>query len=63
VNDTFPDPATNSVGLVFGGGGIHVPVVDRLSLFTDVRFTLQVERTESGVFLFVPVRGGLAWRF
>jgi hypothetical protein len=34
-----------------------------LSTFADMRFILQVDNSETGVFLFVPVRGGLAWRF
>lgn len=63
VNDIFPDPITNNAALLFFGGGIRVSATARLSLFTDVRFVLQSERQGSGVFLFVPVRAGLAWRF
>lgn len=63
VNDLFPDPVTNEAALLFFGGGIRVPATTHLSVFADVRFTLQLERQSAGVFLFVPVRGGLAWRF
>jgi hypothetical protein len=63
VNDRFPDPVTNNAALLFFGGGIRVPATRHLSVFADVRFTLQLERESAGVFLFVPVRGGLAWRF
>jgi hypothetical protein len=63
VNDIFPDPITNAAALMFFGGGIRVPATRHLSVFADVRFTLQLERENAGVFLFVPVRGGLAWRF
>ena len=63
VNDLFPDPVTNTATLLFVGGGIRVPVTDHLSVFADTRFTLQAEHENDGVFLFVPVRAGLAWRF
>lgn len=63
VNDHSPDPVTNRATLMFFGGGIRVPAGDHLSLFADVRLTLQVERDNDGVFLFVPLRGGLAWWF
>jgi hypothetical protein len=63
VNDLFPDPVTNNAALLFFGGGIRVPATSNLSVFADARFTLQLERESAGVFLFVPVRGGLAWRF
>jgi hypothetical protein len=45
------------------GGGVRAPVGEHVSTFADVRFMLQVDNTETGVFLFVPVRGGVAWRF
>ncbi len=64
VNDTFPDRVTNDAGLLFFGGGIRVPVTERLSVFGDLRFVLQLESGGDGdVFLFVPLRGGVAWRF
>jgi len=63
VNDLFPDPVTNTAALLFVGGGIRVPATRRLSVFADGRFTLQLEREGAGVFLFVPIRIGLNWRF
>ena len=64
VNDVFPDPVTTEGGAVlFVGGGVRVPITEHLSTFADMRFILQVDNSETGVFLFVPVRGGLAWRF
>ena len=63
VNDIFPDPITNTAALLFVGGGVRVPATSHLSVFADARFTLQVERENDGVFLFVPVRAGIAWRF
>lgn len=63
VNDRFPDPVTNTATLLFVGGGIRVPATAHLSVFADTRFTLQVEHEHDGLFLFVPVRAGLAWRF
>jgi hypothetical protein len=63
VNDIFPDPITRDTGMLFVGGGARVAVTRHLSAFADVRCLLQVENSEAGVFLFLPVRGGLAWRF
>jgi hypothetical protein len=63
VNDLFPDGVSHDAMLLFTGGGVRVPVTRHLSAFADVRFVLQVDSSEAGVFLFQPVRGGLAWRF
>lgn len=64
VNDIFPDAVTRrDAGLLFTGGGARVALTGHLSAFADVRCVLQLENSESGVFLFLPVRGGLAWRF
>lgn len=63
VNDIFPDPITNTAALLFFGGGIRVPATNHLSVFADVRATLQVERENDGLFLFVPVRAGVGWKF
>ena len=61
VNDLFPDPVKNDVWLLFAGGGIRIPVTERLSAFADLRAGIQGERDT--IFLLVPVRGGVAWRF
>ena len=64
VNDIFPDPVSNSAGLLFAGGGVRVSVVGGLSLVADIRYVLQTEDNGDGsVYAFVPLRGGLAWRF
>jgi hypothetical protein len=63
VNEFFPDAVTHQAGLLFAGGGVRVPVAGHLSAFVDTRFVLQVDSSESGVFLFLPVRAGVAWRF
>ena len=64
VNEHFPDPVSNDAALFFAGGGIRVPVTERFSVVADMRFLLQAEGTNDGsVFLFLPVRAGLAWRF
>lgn len=63
VNDLFRERVSSNAALLFAGGGVRVPLTERLSAFADMRFVLQLDRTESGVFLFLPVRGGVAWRF
>ena len=61
VNDIFPDPVTNDATVFFSGGGIQAPVTEHVSVFADMRFMVHIERDSP--YLFLPVRGGLAWRF
>jgi hypothetical protein len=61
VNEYFSDPVKNDAVLWFGGGGARVAVASHLSVFADVRFGFQTER--EGFYPFLPVRGGVAWRF
>jgi hypothetical protein len=63
VNDLFPGGETTDAGMLFAGGGARLAVTKHLSAFADMRFVLQVDRSEAGVFLFLPIRAGLAWRF
>jgi len=61
VNDIFPDPVTNDATVVFSGGGIQAPITEHLSVFGDMRFMIHIERDSP--YLFLPIRGGLVWRF
>ena len=61
VNATFPDRVSNAARVVFYGGGIHVPVRGRISVFGDIRMIVVAEAGEA--FPIAPVRAGLAWRF
>jgi hypothetical protein len=61
VNDLFPDPVTNDSWLMFGGGGVRVPVTPQLAAFADLRAGLVSERDT--IRLILPVRGGVEWRF
>jgi len=61
INSPVDDPVTHSVRAMFLGGGIQVPIADRLTLFADGRVILGAEAGETlGL---VPVRAGVAWRF
>jgi hypothetical protein len=61
VTELFPERVTNDVRAIFFGGGIHVPLKERISLFADGRMMVG---TEAGELLAVaPLRAGLAWRF
>lgn len=61
VNELFPDPVTNDVRAIFFGGGIHVPLRDRVSLFADGRMMIGAEAGE--LLAVAPIRAGIAWRF
>jgi hypothetical protein len=61
VNEAFPDRVTNGVRFVFFGGGVHVPLRERLSLVGDARLLAGAEAGET--LAIVPVRVGIAWRF
>jgi hypothetical protein len=62
VNDIFPDRVTNNARALFVGGGIQVPLRERITVFGDVRMVFGVEGND-GVLAFAPVRAGIAWRF
>ena len=62
VNEDFPNGVTNDVRGMLVGGGLHVPLNDRLAVFGDVRWILGADGNEEFVAV-VPVRGGVAWRF
>ena len=61
VNEAFPERVTNDVRFVFVGGGVHVPLRARLSIFGDARLLVGTEAGETLAIL--PVRVGIAWRF
>ena len=61
VNAQFPNEVTNDVRAGMFGGGIHVPLGSRVSMFADGRLTIGDEGGE--LLALVPIRGGLAWRF
>jgi hypothetical protein len=61
VNQQFPDAVTNNVRAALFGGGLHVPLGARPSLFADGRLTIGSEAGE--LLAIAPVRVGLAWRF
>ncbi|HEU4935624.1 MAG TPA: hypothetical protein VFT39_04155 [Vicinamibacterales bacterium] len=61
VNEFFRDRVTNKAGGVFAGGGVRVPLGNRLSMFADGRVIIGAEAGETlGL---APVRAGIAWRF
>jgi len=62
VNEVFPTPVTNGARAIFGGGGLLVPLRQRLTAFADVRMLIGAEGSE-GIVAVAPVRAGVAWRF
>lgn len=62
VNATFPDAVTNDVFAGFVGGGVLVPVGERLSIFADARMMFGAEGVD-GIFAVAPVRAGVSWTF
>ncbi len=63
VNDVFPDRAVHGVRAPFAGGGIHVPVGPRVTVFADVRLALVIGNAADDLYALVPLRAGLSWRF
>lgn len=62
VNALFPTRVTNQVRVLFAGGGLQVPLNERLTLFGDARMMFGAEGVE-GIVAVAPLRAGLAWRF
>jgi hypothetical protein len=62
VTDRFTDRVTNRVGAMFLGGGIHIPVNERITLFADGRLMVGGEGVE-GIVAVLPIRAGASWRF
>ena len=62
VNADFPSPVKNDTGFIFFGGGVHMPLWNRLSAFGDFRMLAGVEGNDSMIVMY-PVRAGIAWRF
>jgi hypothetical protein len=62
VNEAFPNAVTNDLQAVFFGGGVHVPLGARASLFADARLIFGAEG-DDGIVGVVPIRAGLSWRF
>jgi hypothetical protein len=61
VNEMFPDAVTNHVHAMFFGGGIHIPLRERIGLFGDARMTIGSEAGE--LLAVIPIRAGIAWYF
>jgi hypothetical protein len=62
VNATFPNRVTNSAFALIMGGGLHVPVGEQLSVFTDFRVMVGAEGND-GMVGVAPLRAGVSWRF
>ena len=62
VNEVFRTPATNGARAVFGGGGVLVPLGQRLTASAEVRMLIGTDGSE-GIVAVAPVRVGVAWRF
>ena len=63
VNDLFPSRITTEVRGPFFGGGIQVPLRNRVTLFADVRMMLVIGKEADELFAVAPIRAGIAWRF
>jgi hypothetical protein len=62
VTELFPSRVTNYAQVLFVGGGLQVPLRERLTVFADYRLAFGAEGRE-GVAVFSPIRAGVAWRF
>jgi len=60
----FPgEGTTGRVRSVFMGGGLHVPIHERLTVFAEFRMMLVGEVEGEGLVGAGPLRAGLAWSF
>ncbi len=62
VTAIFPDRVTHYVQAIVMGGGVQVPVGERMMIFTELRMTFGAEGRE-GIVAVAPARVGLSWRF
>lgn len=63
VTNIFPDRISTEVRAPFFGGGIQVPLRNRVTLFAEARMVLVVGKGADDLFAMAPFRAGLAWRF
>ena len=63
VTDLFPNRVTNEVRGPFAGGGIQVPLRNRVTLFAEARMMLVIGKDVDELFAATPFRAGIAWRF
>jgi hypothetical protein len=63
VTDVFPTEVVSDVYAPFAGGGVQVPLGQRLLVFADLRFTLIVGTEADDLYALAPLRAGLSWRF
>jgi hypothetical protein len=61
VTEQFPEQVSHSVRALTFGGGLHVPIGERLSLFAEGRMIIGEEAED--LLAVLPIRAGLAWRF
>ena len=47
----------------FAGGGIQVPLRNRVTIFAEARMMLVVGKDADELFAVAPFRAGIAWRF
>ena len=63
VTDLFPDRVSNEVRAPFAGGGIQVPLRNRVTLFAEARMMLVIGKGADDLFAVAPFRAGVAWHF
>lgn len=63
VTDLFPDQVSSEVRAPFLGGGIQVPLKQRVAFFAEARMMLVVGKEADDLFAIAPFRAGVAWRF
>jgi hypothetical protein len=62
VNQLFPHRVTNDVRGMFAGGGVRVPLSERLAVFAEARMMIGAEGNE-GMVGVAPMRAGVTWQF
>lgn len=62
VNERFPNRVSNHARAIFFGGGVEVPLNQRVSVFADGRLMGGAEGVE-GIIAVLPIRAGVNVRF
>jgi hypothetical protein len=63
TSELFPNSEARDIQVLYYGGGVRIPTLQRLDIFVDARIIMAVEGKSDYFAVRLPVRVGAAWRF